>query len=489
VHNLVHRVLVLAALPALAAGTEAQITEFPVPTASSRPYTIVAGPDGNLWFTESNGNKIARITTAGTITEFPVPTAASGPYGIAIGRDGNVWFTERFANQIGRYTPSTGLFREFPIPTPFSQPWEIALAPDGNLWFTEEDAGLIGRITPTGAIREFTPPSCCFPTGITAGQDGNVWFTLEIGDQIGRVEPTGAMTMFPIPNVQVLPWDIAPGLDGGLWFTELAGRAVGRISLAGQVVELPVPGPFSGIAGVAAGADGLLWFTENDTDHVGAMDATGAVVQLLNTSPGARPLSITLGPDGNLWFTEADRNAIGRVNLGVTDRVHVLALDAGFAPRLRRATMGKSVQWVFLGPNAHSVVDASGLGLFDSGPRSFVSYLTLTALSAGTFVYHDGTGVAPDAAITIPVTLPAAASAGVPFPVTWSLVQAPPGLVFDVQVRVPGAPSFANLTSGPSRNGSYTAAAPGPYQFRARLRDPVSGQQTLYSLPALVVVL
>jgi len=37
--------------------------EFPVPTASSQPAGITAGPDGNLWFAEQNGNKIGRITT------------------------------------------------------------------------------------------------------------------------------------------------------------------------------------------------------------------------------------------------------------------------------------------------------------------------------------------------------------------------------------------------------------------------------------------
>jgi len=38
------------------------IAEFPIPTASSYPNNgIVAGPDGNLWFTEYYGDKIGRI--------------------------------------------------------------------------------------------------------------------------------------------------------------------------------------------------------------------------------------------------------------------------------------------------------------------------------------------------------------------------------------------------------------------------------------------
>ena len=42
------------------AGAASPITEF---AASSAPRYIAAGPDGNVWFTENNGNKVARITT------------------------------------------------------------------------------------------------------------------------------------------------------------------------------------------------------------------------------------------------------------------------------------------------------------------------------------------------------------------------------------------------------------------------------------------
>ena len=65
-------------------------------TAGAQPTSIVAGPDGNLWFTEFNGgNRIGRITTAGVITEFSTGiTAGALPYGITAGPDGNLWFTE-----------------------------------------------------------------------------------------------------------------------------------------------------------------------------------------------------------------------------------------------------------------------------------------------------------------------------------------------------------------------------------------------------------
>src|SRR5436305_1635398 len=65
----------------------------------SFPTDIAAGPDGNLWFTEQNGNRIGRITPGGTITEFAVGLSPGGvPIGITAGPDGNLWFTEYFGN-------------------------------------------------------------------------------------------------------------------------------------------------------------------------------------------------------------------------------------------------------------------------------------------------------------------------------------------------------------------------------------------------------
>jgi virginiamycin B lyase len=88
--------------------TAGTITEYPIPTKSSYPQGITAGPDGNLWFAESNKDKIARITTDGTITsEFPVPGhrhQKSRPSGITAGPDGNLWFTELYGNRIGKIT-------------------------------------------------------------------------------------------------------------------------------------------------------------------------------------------------------------------------------------------------------------------------------------------------------------------------------------------------------------------------------------------------
>ena len=194
----------VSAAGAGAPSSPADVTEFPLPHANSRPYTIVAGPDGSLWFTESSRGAIGRITPTGTITEFSVPAGpGSGPYGITLGADGNLWFTERFANQIGRITP-TGTITEFEVPTPDAQPWDITAMPDGTFWFTEENVDQVAVIDQSGNVVEYPTGVGQFPTFITTGPDGNVWFTEEIGNNIVRLDPDdpGNQVEFPIETVQ-----------------------------------------------------------------------------------------------------------------------------------------------------------------------------------------------------------------------------------------------------------------------------------------------
>ena len=94
------------------------------------------GPDGALWFTESTGNRIGRITTGGTITHYDVPTSSSDPSGITQG-PGGLWFTEFNTGQLAQIT-TAGLITEYPGVG--VGPSAIAVGRDGALWYTESDA-------------------------------------------------------------------------------------------------------------------------------------------------------------------------------------------------------------------------------------------------------------------------------------------------------------------------------------------------------------
>jgi virginiamycin B lyase len=59
-------------------------------------------PPRHPGFTEIHSNQSGRTTPAGTITEFPLPTANSRPWDIAAAVDGSLWFIEEDCNRIGR---------------------------------------------------------------------------------------------------------------------------------------------------------------------------------------------------------------------------------------------------------------------------------------------------------------------------------------------------------------------------------------------------
>jgi virginiamycin B lyase len=295
----------------------AKVRHYDLEGDSNRPYSIVTGTDGNLWFTESDGDAIGRISPNGELERYGLPTPGSDPYGITVGPDGYLWFTERLSNRIGVMDTAGNLLAEYDLPTQNAQPWDIALGGDHALWFTEENVDQIGRITADGTITEYPLTVGTFPTGIAADAKGTIWFTEELGNVIGRIKvkkPSGFATLklFPVPTDGVLPWDISPGPDHAMWFTELAGHAVGRITPKGSVREFPVPGE-SGIAGIATGADGRLWITQNDLGQVRPMKTDGTLGKIYPTR--SYPFGITSGPDGNIWFCEGFGNSIGRIRV------------------------------------------------------------------------------------------------------------------------------------------------------------------------------
>jgi streptogramin lyase len=342
----------LSATAAVSVVPNIPITEFPIPTASSVPIGITAGPDGNVWFTESQASKIGRITPAGSVTEFSLPpplpqndASTRGPGDITLGPDGNLWFTEGFGpyDSIGMITPA-GQVSEFVIPTLNSDPQSITTGPDGNLWFTERGGNKIGEINPaTGAITEYAVPTPnSQPFGITAGLDGNLWFTEYSGGKIGRITPAGVITEFVV-GPQLL--GITSGGDGNLWFADFSGGSIGRLDpFTGTVTEFALPsGNGAGPQYLTAGPDGNVWFGEIPTNVVGCITPAGVITQYSVPSANAWIQGITAGPDGNVWFTENIAEHIGRISLGFAPTVviadnAVAAIQMALSPTVSQVT-------------------------------------------------------------------------------------------------------------------------------------------------------
>ena len=304
---------------------------FPVATQFSLGG-IAAGPDGNMWFVDTQNEKIGNITGSGVVTEFDPPNPMAALSGIAAGSDGNLWFTAARANYIGMITPS-GTYSRFQIPPvtgtypPTTGPGSITSGPDGNLWFTEESSMKIGRITTSGVVTEFGPLSCR-PNDIVTGPDQQLWFTCAgtYDERIGTISTSGTFGVGPIdipqpspspPGTGTDPKSITLGSDGNVWFTQPTGNEVARMIPATKgLSEVTMPTPSAKPGDLAMGPDGAIWVTEDGVGKLARVSLQGAVTEYAIPSPGSQPTAITAGPDGSLWFTDSGSHDIGHVTFG-----------------------------------------------------------------------------------------------------------------------------------------------------------------------------
>ena len=296
--------------------------EFAVPSGGS-PYLITWGFSGDLWFTEPEFNKVAKVTAAGVITEYDVPTGGGYPLGITTngGAGNDAWFTEYFGNKIGHVT-SAGVFTEYTIPTPNSGPWGIIVGPAGGVWFTEYNANKIGFISNSGVITEHPIPTPnSGPVGIDwttigAGID-KLWFTESNAGQVASINfNTAVITEFPVPGGPGLG-RISTEFDGfdflqAMWFIEANANKVASFAFDGTVTEYNLqgaPSPFD----VNYAFDGNGYAPEPSANLIARINPLGAILEFQVPTANSQPFSVPVGggPDAKIWFTERNGRKIG----------------------------------------------------------------------------------------------------------------------------------------------------------------------------------
>ena len=446
------------------AAGKARISYFFVRSLHTRPWRITPGPDGNLWFTDTNSDMIGKITPDGQVTEYPIGDGKV-PYDIVAGRDGNLWFTENVNDKTGAVNTGGELIHEYYAPGVDARPTGITVAPNGDIWWVDSGAGQdvendVSHLTKGGeVINHQLYPCACFGIGITVGPDAKLWAVEELGvadseakgtvDRISNNGNTVKRYGIPAPpfSDQHLPaWDAA-GPDGRVWFTELSDvqHAVGAVTHGGSIVEYGLPGSPSNTGSITTGIDGNLWVTEPDANRVTVLRPDGSFVRSYTVHQ--EPMGITIGPDGNMWFANALSGEIGRIPTAAPNTGYVLDIAPGLVPAARTIALGDTVQWVLEAPGTHRVFDETGLVQFDSGPQPPVSFYQHAFEWAGTWGYQDT--INGDAgSIGVPVNAPASAAVGSRIPVTWATAAAEIGLFFDVQYLPPGGSDWVTWKNG-----------------------------------------
>ena len=151
----------------------------------------------------------------------------------------------------------------------------------------------------------------------------------------------------------------------------------------------------------------------------------------------------------------------------------VIVSDSAYSPSTRYVNPGVTQLFSFAGPSTHSVTDASGMGLFDSGAKAPGALFGVTIPGAGSYAYRCTITPTMTGSVKAGVTAtPATGKTTTVFTLTWSAGAPPSGFGFDVQVKRPGSSTWVTLrndTLTPSTTWTPPNGA-GTYQFRARLQ-------------------
>jgi virginiamycin B lyase len=282
-----------------------QVSEYEL-GAGTQATSLVAGPDGNLWFagirSVSGGTTdvVGKVTPQGQVTEYPLETHAAivGLGEITVGPDGNLWFVVGGREKLGRITP-TGDVALFDLPRGVSA-GSLTAGPDGALWFTEVGTARLGRIATSGEVSEL-PLANSGGAEILSGPDGGLWIAHLVAARIARVGTDGSETDFPLPVNRSFSGKMVVGPDGALWLGEEWQGALVRMTLSGEVSELAVPGG-KRTGALTSGPFDDLWYSI-DGGRIGWVIpgvATGTVACINRCD--APIAALTEGPEGKLWF-------------------------------------------------------------------------------------------------------------------------------------------------------------------------------------------
>ena len=181
---------------------------------------------------------------------------------------------------------------------------------------------------------------------------------------------------------------------------------------------------------------------------------------------------------------------VARWTWSIVPGTPVVVKDFAFSPATKYPKAGDTVSFSFAGPSDHSVRDASGIGLFDTGVQPAGTVLGIEVPSAGTFPF--ACAVHPVMKGSLKAGLQVTPSSGGPatsFIVRWALGPPPVGYAYDVQIQRPGSTTWKLLRNdGVEPSMSFVPdGGSGTYRFRARLQRLTAGASG-YSGAATITV-
>jgi RHS repeat-associated protein len=230
------------------------------------PWDIVAGTDGNDYFTETNDGTsyIGSIDSGGTISEYALAAGHSvftGPNSMAfdpsLGTDGVVWFLDTGDNELGKFDVDTHDITYYPAPADTSDLDGLTLATDGTVWFTQTAT--------SGGLAQYDPS-------------------------------TGLTTEYPLASPDDNMYGLVQGANGDIYAADNSSNSIDTLSLAPALVA--------------------SYTYDSNGNQITATNADGQTTSY--TYDGENELAETTEPDGTTTSTTYD--ADGNVHIQTDGR-------------------------------------------------------------------------------------------------------------------------------------------------------------------------
>jgi virginiamycin B lyase len=259
----------------------AQMTDFSAPNeGAARIHSAVPTPDGTVWLTEQQSDKIAKWDPATQkITEYldtPV-MGANGHMGskhtVRVAGDGRVWSS---GAPFTMFDPETNKFTRFDA---LPSTYDVKTDKNNNAWFTAPNSNQIGMVdAKTLKITQWTVPSPkSYPRRMELAADGTVWFDEFNAGKMGHFDPkTGAFKEYQLPGPDPTPYGLGIDANGYIWYDSHHQDTLGRFDTkTGEVTEYPFPHSENCIREFFLDAQGRMWYGSNPNNVVGYFYLTG----------------------------------------------------------------------------------------------------------------------------------------------------------------------------------------------------------------------
>ena len=211
------------------------VSSFPAPAERGRyPHTLRIDAKGTVWYTDAGADVYSLDPVTYEVTRYALPSADQAvgggegesrgrtPYGIDIAPDGKVWYTKLNGNRLGRIDPDVpgGDVKEW-VP-PFRGPRRLHVAPDGMIWVPGFGSGVIGRFDPnTEEWKVYPLPDSenQIPYALNVHpKTGDVWICGTGNDHIIRFNPvTEEFIYYPMPSRVTYTREIEFDDEGNVW--------------------------------------------------------------------------------------------------------------------------------------------------------------------------------------------------------------------------------------------------------------------------------